>query len=335
MVNEPTVPDETRHEPADEARYLEDAKQTLSELGLHETPVRVRPVSGHQTSLLVPCEGDGRRQFLLKYFVAPAEGRFYPPDIRIEDYARREGGFYRFLDTVDPGRNLLPAPKTILIDTKDPPRWILLERIPSAVGPAEEVLGIDHVFELMSRLQKMPLDRLLGRRHFPLNHWDPVSYLDRARRMYDPVLFVVGERRWTRVEEFFREAIRWTDIRKPLLVHGDFTEQNILVDEHGEPFLVDFERVGVGNEDHDFAWFWIHTKRSNEWKTRLLERYLGHRVGSDRIRSEWGMRGALVYLALRRLRFGYMANGNEDRGQAPNLALLDAAVDGGRELFPI
>ena len=39
----------------------------------------------------------------------------------------------------------------------------------------------------------------------------------------------------------------------PVLVHGDFCEQNIVVDEDGKPFLIDFERVGMGNVDHDLA----------------------------------------------------------------------------------
>ena len=44
---------------------------------------------------------------------------------------------------------------------------------------------------------------------------------------------------------------------------------------------------------------------------------------------------ALVYLALRRLRFGYMIYGASDPNVTPNLALLDAALHGGDALFPI
>ena len=52
-------------------------------------------------------------------------------------------------------------------------------------------------------------EALLGRRNFPLNRWDTVSYLDRVRMMYDPVLFVIGEQRWSRVQSFFNEALQW------------------------------------------------------------------------------------------------------------------------------
>lgn len=316
-------------------RHLATARALMHELGLVEVDdVRVRPVSGHNSSLLVPCRGRDGSPYLLKLFVPPAEGVFYPSGIRIEDYARREAGFYRFLDSVDPARKQLPAPRTIVIDAGDPPRWILLEWIEGAVGPAAEVLGMDHVFDVLQRLQAVGFDTLIGRRDFPLSHWEPTSYLERIRLMYDPTLFVVGEERWRRMQRVLEEALRWIETRTPRLVHGDFTEQNILVDTESRPFLVDFERVGVGSEDHDFAWLWIHSDRPQAWKRKLLSRYFGERMGSSRIRSEWGIRAALIYLALRRLRFGYLTDGDEDALRAANLALLDATLAGGSDLFP-
>lgn len=312
------------------------ARGVLRELGLTEAEEpRIRPFSGHRSSVLLLCNGINGQPFLLKFFVPPAEGKYYPAGVRLEDYPRREAAFYRYLDSTDPDRQVLPAPKTIAIDPRDPPHWILLERIPGAVGPAEEVMSMDHVLALLDNLANIPLDSLLGRRDFPLNRWDTVSYIERVRMMYDPVLHVIGERRWTRSHEFFNEAMRWTESCPLRTVHGDFTEQNILVDAEGRPYLVDFERIGIGNADHDFAWFWIHTKRSPAWKRELLSRYFAHRVGSDRIRTEWGIRAALVYLAMRRMRFGALMHGLRDPFLTANLALLDACLAGGRELFPV
>ena len=320
----------------EEAKYREQALAVLDQLGLRESNnVRVRPTSGHHSSILVPCDGTDGRPFLLKYFIPPAEGKFYPAGVRLEDYPRRESAFYRYLDSVDNGRQRVPAPKTILLDNQDPPQWILLERLPMAVGPLEEVLGMDHVFELLRTLRNIPIDGLSGRRDFPLNRWDTFSYLERVRLMYDPVLFVIGPERWSRILEFYNEALRWTESRPDTVVHGDFTSANILVHEEGKPYLVDFERVGTGNEDHDFAWFWIHTKRSQDWKRALVTRYWDGRVGSERVRSEWGIRAAIVYLALRRLRFSYLSVGDEDPERAHNLGLLDAALIGSQELFPV
>ncbi len=312
------------------------ARAVLDELGLVENPaIRVRPVSGHNTSLLLPCVGPTGVEFVLKFFVTPADARFYPADVRVSDYARRECAFYRYLDGVDPERFDVPAPRTILLDSLDPPRWLLLEWIRGAPGPAEESLGLDQVFGAMHALRALRTEHMIGRRDFPLNHWDVVSYLDRVRLMYDPVLQVIGQRRWRRALDFFDEAIRWTEARPPVLVHGDFTEQNILVDADGNPFLIDFERVGVGSEDHDFAWLWIHATRGQDWKRALLERWFSTRFGSDRIKSEWGIRAALIYLAMRRLRFGRLALGTDDPNAARNLAMLDAALNGGPELFPL
>lgn len=314
--------------------HWQAARAVLRELHLTEAPHHRNLVSGHRSSLPIVADGQGGKSYLLKYYLPLAPETLLPAGVRPDDYARREVGFYRLLDNIDPERRDFPAPRTIVVGPGDPPRWILLEWLPSAVGPAEEVIGQDHVLELQRRLALVPTERLLGRRGFPLEHWDPIAYLDRIRHMYDAVLFVLGESRWRSVQRFFAEAVRWTDGRKQVLVHGDFTESNIVVTEAGAPFLVDFECVGIGNRDHDFAWFWIHNGRHHEWKRQLLARWFAESVGGDRIRSEWGIRSTLAYLAIRRLRWGYLTHGDEDPRQSQNLALLDAALSGGRDLFP-
>jgi Phosphotransferase enzyme family len=319
-----------------EAPFQAAALEVVADLGLAESETGgMRPTSGHHSSILLPCDGVDGRSFLLKYFLPPREGQYYPSGVKLEDYARRECAFYRYLDTVDAERRSHPVPKTVLLDNADPPRWILLERIAEAVGPAEEVLGMDHIFRLLQTLAQIPVESLRGRRNFPLNRWDAISYLDRVRMMYDPILRVIGEDRWTQVMNFFQEALRWIETRPEVVVHGDFTAANILIDEAGEPFLLDFERVGTGNEDHDFAWFWIHSDRSKTWKQGLLERFFGDRVGSERVRANWGIRAAIVYLALRRLRFSFLILGEGDPNRAQNLGLLDAALIGDTDLFPV
>ncbi|MGB1380626.1 MAG: alpha/beta fold hydrolase, partial [Ilumatobacteraceae bacterium] len=65
-----------------------------------------------------------------------------------DDYAQRETGFYRLLDSIDPERREFPAPRTIAMGPGSPAAWLLLEWLPAAVGPAEEVLSQEHVFEL-------------------------------------------------------------------------------------------------------------------------------------------------------------------------------------------
>ena len=63
-------------------------------------------------------------------------------------------------------------------------------------------------------------------------------------------------------------------------------------------------------------------------------RWLGDSVGGDRIRAEWGIRSAIAYLAIRRLRWGYLTHGDEDPRASANLALFDATPEGGSALFP-
>jgi aminoglycoside phosphotransferase (APT) family kinase protein len=310
------------------------ARELLHELNLSEVE-QLRPmVSGHHSSLPLLGKDKNGRCYLLKYYLPPDPATIQPAGVRADEFRMRESGFYRLLDSIDPERRDFPSPRTIAVGPGDPPNWILLEWLSSAPGPAEEVISQEHVTRLLHTLREMPTERFMGRRGFPLEHWDPIGYLDRIRQMYDAVLFVIGETRWRNLQRFFGEAVRWTDGRPHVMTHGDFQEANIIVTEDDRAFLVDFECVGIGNPDHDFAWFWLHSERHPEWKRELLHRWLGNNVGGDRIRAEWGIRSAIAYLAIRRLRWGYLTQGEEDIQQSSNIALLDAALEGGNALFP-
>ena len=91
-----------------EAPYEVAALEVLAELGLKESDTgRMRPRSGHRSSILLPADGVDGRAFLLKYFLPPGDGQYYPPGVRLADYPRRECAFYRYLDTVDPERRTM------------------------------------------------------------------------------------------------------------------------------------------------------------------------------------------------------------------------------------
>jgi len=314
--------------------HLSAARDLLRSLDLKVCERPAPLASGHHSSLPLLGQNAAGAMFLLKYYLPQAAETILPAQARHADYARRETGFYRLLDSVDPERRDFPAPRTIAMGPGEPAPWLLLEWLPTAVGPIEEVVSQEHILTLLERLAAMGTDRLLGRRGLPLEHWDPVAYLDRIRSMYDAVLNVLGEARWRQLQRFFAEAVRWTDGRPHVLVHGDFQQDNVIITDEDRPFLVDFERVGIGNRDHDFAWYWLHSERRPEWKRDLLMRWLGDSVGGDRIRAEWGIRSAVAYLAIRRLRWGYLSHGDDDPRQSSNLALLDASLEGGAALFP-
>jgi aminoglycoside phosphotransferase (APT) family kinase protein len=315
---------------------MDRAQAILAELGIEESQLPCpRPESGHHSSILLPCKGLDGRDFLLKYFVAPEDGKWYPPEVHLADYARREIAFYSFLDSWDCTRREMPAPKTVLLDPQDPPHWILLEYLQKGPGPESEQIGASGIFDLLARFQDLDIDRMRGRRNFPLNRWDVVSLRDRVvRLMYEPLIFIVGEEMWLRIRDFYTEAVRWCETRPQVAVHGDFTEENILVDYDGRPHLVDFERVGLGSPEHDFTLLWIHSQRSKEWKRDFFARFVESKFGSDRVRMDWSMRATAVYLACRRLRFGFLTHGDQDALRGKNLALLRAALGGGAEFFP-
>jgi hypothetical protein len=155
-------------------------------------------------------------------------------------------------------------------------------RVPA---PRAEQIGASGIFDLLARFQDLDIDRMRGRRNFPLNRWDVVSLRDRVvRLMYEPLIFIVGEEMWLRIRDFYTEAVRWCETRPQVAVHGDFTEENILVDYDGRPHLVDFERVGLGSPEHDFTLLWIHSQRSKEWKRDFFARFVEQvrlRSGAD------------------------------------------------------
>ena len=59
----------------------------------------------------------------------------------------------------------------------------------------------------------------------------------------------------------------------------------------------------------------------------LLARWFGGSVGGDRIRSEWGIRSTLAYLAIRRLRWGYLTHG-DDSNDGVNRTIRQENLDG-------
>ena len=106
---------------------LQEAHAVLAELGLRPSERGPQLHSSHNSSVPIACEGTDGRGFLLKWFLPPKPHHIYPAGAKPEDFARREAGFYRLLDSIDPERRDLPAPRTILVGPGDPPRWLLLE----------------------------------------------------------------------------------------------------------------------------------------------------------------------------------------------------------------
>jgi hypothetical protein len=199
------------------------ALAVLGELHLRAADRQRGLISGHRTSLPIIAEGQGGRQFLLKYYLPSPPDAVLPAGARPDDYARREVGFYRLLDSIDPERRDFRPRARSCVGPGDPAGLDPARMAARRRGPDRRSHRPGSRRELLQRLARLPTERLLGRRSFPLEHWDPIGYLDRIRAMYDAVLFVLGEARWRHVQRFFAEAVRWTDGRKQVLVHGDFT----------------------------------------------------------------------------------------------------------------
>ncbi|MBM3962789.1 MAG: hypothetical protein FJ306_12940, partial [Planctomycetes bacterium] len=142
--------------PQPNAAQWQEARAVLADLGLTAQEQPHGLMSAQRTSLPVLASASGGKGFLLKYYLPLPEATVLPPGAGPADFGRRESGFYRFLDSVDPQRRDFPAPRTIAYGPGDPPRWILLEWLPLAAGPAEEVIGQEHAIELLRKLAAMP-----------------------------------------------------------------------------------------------------------------------------------------------------------------------------------
>ena len=164
--------------------------------------------------------------------------------------------------------------------------------------------------------------------------------------MYDDLLRdVVGDERWRRNAPgvLRRGDMRWAESRPlTVLVHGDFTEDNIVVDPDGSsPYLVDFERVGHRPRRTTTLPASGSTRERPDgvasW--RLLERYLGHVAwGRSGSAAEWGIRVQhSCTWRMRRLRFATRPvrrrSRPSSRARQPR-ALLDAALDGRGRAVP-
>ena len=101
------------------------ARTVLTSLGLELVEEGQVPRSGHGSSLPLVGRNGGGKTYLLKYYLPPAGGAVLPAQVRHEDYARRETGFYRLLDSTDPERRDFPAPKTVAVGPGEPAPWLL------------------------------------------------------------------------------------------------------------------------------------------------------------------------------------------------------------------
>lgn len=322
-----TSPDQPARPVACSATRPESAVvlEIIEELGLE--PEGTLPLQAHQ-ALLVPARGRDGNPFLLKYFQPCPVGKFDPSNDPEGECQRREAAFYRFLDVVDRERCLLNSPRLVLTDPRDPPRWVLLEGLEGMRVAGGEELRLDWLADALRALQRISLKLTLGRRGLMLERWDPYAHREVVFRMQGLVEPKVGPKAWDLLVRTLHEAREWTDSQDPVLVAGRFQDEMLLLDDHGRIYLHEFRRVGFGNPDHDFGWYWARCRRAPEFKQRLLQLYCSNLGTSGSLRVEWAVRGVAIYLACVKLAD---AGPGEDLGET--LELLERAILGGSHFF--
>lgn len=307
--------------PPETAQILE----CIEELGLQ--PRESQPFQTHN-ALFLQAEGRDGRLFLFKFYLSCPVGRFEPGLDPEGDCCRREAAFYRFLDVVDRDRVFLNVPRLVITDQGDPPRWVLLEGIPGLRKATEEPPRPDWLLDAMVSLQRIPLRLTQGRRGLALERWDPYAHREVVLKMREHVEPKVGPKAWDLLVRTLNEAREWTDSQEPVLVTGDFQDDSILMDEDGRIYLQEFRRVGWGNPDHDFSWYWVGTTRGKEFRDQLFQRYCASMGPSERARVEWAIRSTAIYRASLALS---QSNTTEEIASAGEL--LERAILGGTYLF--
>ncbi len=266
----------------------------MEELGL--TPLHPMPMVC-TNSLFFHAKGRDGRLFLLKAFKPCPVGRFDPGADPGGTCQKREASFYRFLDVVDRDRCFINVPKLVLSDPEDPPKWLLFEGCQDMEPAQGKELRMDWLIDASKALQRFPVKLTFGRRGLTLERWDPYAHREVIFRMREEVEPKIGQKAWDLLCRTLNEAREWVDTQDPVLVNGCFQEENLLVDSMGRIYIHDFRRVGLGNPDHDFSWFWIYSKRNEEFKNRLFNLYVSQLDAPAKIRLEWAMRSIAIYKA--------------------------------------
>ncbi|MBE2271538.1 MAG: response regulator [Anaerolinea sp.] len=112
------------------------------------------------------------------------------------------------------------------------------------------------------------LESILSSKQHPLTRLDDRHIeFDQSVRLIDPVRFVL-------------DTPFIGDVRE-VTVHGDLHSHNVLIDTHGETWLIDFSHTGRGPELHDYITFETFLRVNVLKNIGLTERYLWERALLD------------------------------------------------------
>lgn len=154
---------------------------------------------------------------------------------------------------------------------------ILVQRWVTTVRPFDAALDGDATVAVLRRLHA--LARALPEASFA--GWIERYRLDLRAEGVDPS-DVLGRRAAAAVETAL-VALR-SDPRRAVVCHNDLVGENILVTA-GRTYLIDFEWVGAAEPLSDVAGLWAASGEDLMLLDSLVDRYLGERVDTERLRA--------------------------------------------------
>ncbi len=158
-----------------------------------------------------------------------------------------------------------------------------------------------HLAELMARLHRMPIETFAD---YIYAHGDPAVLSANVGECYR--LNLQAWRQYVEDNEFLPSPyLSWLfdwldhhvpdDVRKPVLIHGDFNVHNILSSNGSVTGVLDWECAGFGAPEQDLAYVRPHIEKHIDWDT-FVARY--HACGGPQLNQD-AMQFCLVYSTIR------------------------------------
>jgi len=254
--------------------YFESNHPAFDSLNIHN----VRNItSGWETEILSFDleESGGKIQKLV--------ARIYPGSDAVPQ-AQKEASIMMKLQEIG-----YPVPKVHLIETVSShlgSPFMIMDRIDG--GTLDDKLIEDErkwapvFFKLFVDLHKLDWREMTTPDRVPLFD-DEYFYIKTTLSEIEKALKLIGKQEFMPIVDWARERYRDVPCKTPSIIHGDFHPFNILVDEQGKPYVIDWGAAKVADYRADLAWTMLltyayDTKEKRDMILNEYEHSLGKRV---------------------------------------------------------
>jgi aminoglycoside phosphotransferase (APT) family kinase protein len=122
----------------------------------------------------------------------------------------------------------------------------------------EQVLG--EIGGFLARLHRLPASLVTSQNTATGTAWSGADYVRRYRGRRERIASTLPRKLLVRIDRFFESLPEIVDRAPPVLIHGDLSEDHILLAPHGDRLggVIDFTDAGVGDPAFDFTFLWAY-----------------------------------------------------------------------------